>query len=187
MNDIKTLTILMTSESRTAWNTLLQKGFYVYGKSGVSVRQFLMETMHYDDCFIDEVVRTVFLNNSPVDNIDTAQVKDGDKMALGSAMPGLVGICMGRDNPYKSFRSGISIDGEEGGGEAEAEIRVSMKVFSNLAVDTGADILSRGIEVEAGKVADLFSYKGDCIVDDGGFAALSADRDDLVRVIVNFQ
>lgn len=141
------LSLVMEARSRTAWNTFLQKGFYLDGCTGMSVREFLKESVGYDDCLIEETVRTVFLNSSPVDDIDAAHVKDGDVLALGSAMPGLVGICMGRDNPYKSFRSGISCAGDRLSRNAEP-IRLFVKIFSTLAVETGADVLARGILVK---------------------------------------
>lgn len=187
MNEIASLKIRMNSRSRTAWNTLLQKGFYLEGTQGVSVREFMTVTVGYDDCMIEEVVRTVFLNNSPVDNIDEALIKDGDRMALGSAMPGLVGICMGRDNPYKSFRSGIASHGDGDADVTKEPAKVFIKVFSNLAVDTGADLLGRGIEVEAVKVADLFAYQAENIVDDGGFNKLQGGPEERIRIVVDFE
>lgn len=144
MKTDKAVIVTMDRQSRTAWNTFLQKGFYLEGCAGMTVREFLRESVGYDDCLIDETVRTVFLNSSPVDDIDGAHVKDGDVMALGSAMPGLVGICMGRDNPYKSFRSGIACAGDESSRSSEP-IRVRVKVFSTLAVETGEALLKRGV------------------------------------------
>ena len=118
------------------------------------MRGFLHRVVGYDDACIDGQVRTIFLNSSPMDGIDETHVRDGDRLSLGSAMPGLVGICMGRDNPYKSFRSDIACekDEETEGGET---VRVFVKVFSVLAVDTGADILAAGIEVDRSVLADL--------------------------------
>ncbi len=84
MNNNAGLNLKMKSESRTAWNTLLQKGFYLIGQSGMTVRQFMIEIVGYTDSQIEEEVRTVFLNFSPVDDIDTAYVKNDDRLAMGS-------------------------------------------------------------------------------------------------------
>ncbi len=148
MIDDRRLDIHMRTESISGWNFLLQKGFTLQGHAGVSVRAFLQEALGYDNCLIDESVRTIFLNSSPVDDIDQAHLKEGDRLALGSAMPGLVGICMGRDNPYKSFRSDISVK-EENIDESALLIKVFVKIFSLLAVDTGVDVLKRGIFINA--------------------------------------
>lgn len=165
MNDASRLTIRMKKNSRTAWNTLLQRGFHLQGPAGKTVREFLISVFEYNDCFIDETVRTVFLNSSPVDDINTAHVKEGDRLALGSAMPGLVGICMGRDNPYKDFRSGIACQADEVDDSSGESIRVFAKIFSSLAVETGEDILRRGIEVDASHLADLLEEHSAHLVD----------------------
>ncbi len=98
------LTLVMHSDARLGFNTLLQRGVYLTGRGGLTVRGFLHEVVGYDDVCIEGEVRTIFLNFSPMDGLDETYIKDGDRLALGSAMPGLVGICMGRDNPYKSFQ-----------------------------------------------------------------------------------
>lgn len=168
MNKMQSVNIAMDADSRLAWNFLLQKGFYIQGQSGMTVRQFLVESLGYKSDFIDESVRTIFLNSSPVDDIDTVYIKDNDKLALGSAMPGLVGIVMGRDNPYKEFRSGIACSGGDDIDDSVEAIRVFMKIFSTLAVDTGADVLARGIEMDAGTLlAFLEKNKGSMVQAEG--------------------
>jgi len=162
MNKVDCLTIHMSEETLSLWNYLLQKGFALNAQAGMSVRDFFHQVLKYDDDFIESNVRTVFMNFSPVDNIDEVHLKDGDKMALGSAMPGLVGIVMGRDNPFKSFRSDISAQDDlaEDGGES---IHISLKIFSSLAVETGRDVLRRGIEIDAAVLAEFLTDKADMI------------------------
>jgi hypothetical protein len=161
------------------------------GVSGMSVREFLHDVLRFDDAYIEDTVRTIFLNNSPVDNIDTTLLKDGDRMALGSAMPGLVGIVMGRDNPFKSFRSDISAQG----GRQEKErkpITVSVKLFSTLAAESGVAILGRGVSLDARLLADFLADKVDCIIDAdgmGGEAFVNGlrEREGRVSISVEFK
>jgi hypothetical protein len=149
--------ISMVAEAVWSWNYILQKGFFLDGVSGTSVRLFLHEALGFDDGFIESTVRTIFLNNSPVDDLDGTYIKDGDRMALGSAMPGLVGIVMGRDNFYKSFRSGIAVKDHSRSDAAPA--RLSVKVFSTLAVESGRGLLERGIMVDAALLAVFLREK----------------------------
>lgn len=186
MNDTACMRLQMKSRARSAWNFLLQKGFYLRGPAGMTVRQFLVEVVGYDNRLIDESVRTIFLNSSPVDDIDSVHVKADDRLALGSAMPGLVGIVMGRDNPYKEFRSGIACQGDEGDVYTGESIRVFVKVFSTLAVDTGADILARGIEISAGQLSDFLEKHKAHLVEGDGLAELTDNPEKDVRVIVEF-
>ncbi len=133
----------------------------------MSVRSFLQEALGYDNSLIESSVRTVFLNNSPVDDIDIVHIKDGDRMALGGAMPGLVGICMGRDNPYKEFRSGISVNEERMTENAEP-VCLSVKIFSTLAVETGVDVLKKGIAIDAGLLADFIEKRMEQVIEANG-------------------
>ncbi len=186
MNNNAGLNLKMKSESRIAWNTLLQKGFYLIGQSGMTVRQFMIEIVGYTDSQIEEEVRTVFLNFSPVDDIDTAYVKNDDRLAMGSPMPGLVGICMGRDNPYKSFRSGIDTQNEEGGEQFGDPIRVFIKVFSTLAVDTGADLLKSGILVNADLLTTLLAEQKENLINDEVLSSIVADTNGDAQITVEF-
>ncbi|MEZ7197006.1 hypothetical protein [Pseudodesulfovibrio karagichevae] len=161
--------ISMVAEAAWGWNYILQKGFALDGVSGTSVREFLHEALGFDDEFIDSTVRTIFLNNSPVDDLDRTFIKDGDRMALGSAMPGLVGIVMGRDNFYRSFRSGIEVKDHSRADAAPA--RLTMKVFSTLAVESGRGLLARGILVDAALLAEFLRGKKAQIVKAGGLDA----------------
>ncbi len=185
MSNANCMNIRMNIKSRTAWNTLLQRGLYIQGPAGRTVRVFLNEVFDYDDCFIDETVRTVFRNNSPVDDIDSAQVQEGDRMALGSAMPGLVGICMGRDNPYKDFRSDIACQDEEIQKDTGEKIRVFVKILSTLAVQTGEEILKRGIEVKVSDLANLLEEQKAHIISGPSASELSS-KSDGVFITVEF-
>lgn len=149
--------IAMVAGAAASWYYILQKGFALDGVAGTSVRRFLHDALGFDDGFIDSTVRTIFLNNSPLDDLDRTYIKDGDRLALGSAMPGLVGIVMGRDNLYKSFRSEIEVKDHSRAKAAPA--RVGMKIFSTLAVETGRGLLARGILVDAGLLADFLRDK----------------------------
>lgn len=176
----------MQSESRSAWNFILQKGFWVVGPEGKSVRDFLKITLGFDDTILDERVRTIFVNNSPVDSIDTVYVEDGAKLALGGAMPGLVGIVMGRDNPYKNFRSGISCHETEATMKGVQRVRVFLKVFSTLAVETGSDILARGIELKANVLKDFLVQKEELLLNPEVIEYMDALGEEYVLFTVEF-
>lgn len=182
MNHIEQLNIRMDNTARNGWNFLLQKGVFKTGPGGLSVREFIMTAFGYESDFIDKSVRTIFLNYSPVDDIDTAVVTDGDKLSLGGAMPGLVGVVMGRDNPFKSLREGISNNAQNAENESDDQIRVFMKVFSTLAEETCTDILSRGIETSADEVRTVLNKYKDHLISVKGIDGLPDDADVMVRV-----
>lgn len=186
MDNTARTNLLMKTECSRSWYYPLQKGVFLEGSAGMSVREFLHGVLKFDDAYIEGTVRTIFLNNSPVDDIDATHLADGDRMALGSAMPGLVGIVMGRDNPFKSFRDDISArDGRQE--TNHRPISVSVKLFSTLAVESGTGILERGVSLDAGQLADFLADKVDMIIDADGldgetFLADLRQRDGLIRI-----
>lgn len=182
MKEVAHLKLQMKTEARPGWNYLLQKGVFLESPSGRNIHQFLTETLGFEDEFIERSVRTIFLNSSPVDDIDCANIHDGDKIALGSAMPGLVGIVMGRDNPYKSFREDISCESDDVEDDAD-KIKVSLKIFSTLAVESGEGVLKRGIEVEREQLAlFLDKHKANIVTSDGLKSLDGKDERVFVRV-----
>ncbi|QJB57980.1 hypothetical protein [Pseudodesulfovibrio sp. zrk46] len=186
MNNVECLDVVMSADALPAWKFILQKGFFLRGPSGLTVREFIMSKLGYDFDFIDEDVRTIFRNNSPVDGIDEVHVQEGDKLALGGAMPGLVGIVMGRDNPYKSFRKDISCHDDDADTASEQSIRVFMKIFSTLVTKTGTDILARGIEISHAELGELIQKNKAHLLSGDGLSKLDNDPESFIRVKVAF-
>jgi len=59
-------------------------------------------------------IKVLFLDYSPVDDLDAAIIKDGAILALSAAMPGLVGAAMRKDG-LSWMRTSITYH-EQGGG-----------------------------------------------------------------------
>lgn len=138
-----------------AWDeasALLQAGFHVETETGVSARDFMRAALRFPDEYIERSVSTVFLDSSPVDDIDAAIVRGGSTMALSAAMPGLVGAMMRRGSFYASCRASISYAARAGEAAASGAGRaglVRVKLFNSIMRDRGRDILARGIFVGA--------------------------------------
>ena len=144
---------------------ILQAGFSLRARRGMSARVFMREVLGFPDAYIEGVVSTVFLDDSPVDDIDTARLAEGSRIALSAAMPGLVGAVMRRHSPYAALRETISYregGGAEGSSEGGArrdgsglesaesaggppEIRVGVKLFNSVMSGRGPEVLARGI------------------------------------------
>ncbi|WP_147821235.1 hypothetical protein [Salidesulfovibrio onnuriiensis] len=149
------------------WSTLLQKGVEVQALVGISVASFLEEQLGLDSAYVENVVRTIFVNGSPVDDIDTVPVRDGDVLALAGAMPGLVGIAMGRQSLVGGFREDISCRG--GGVLDKGEVGlVTVKAFNVVARTVGEAMLGHGVVVPvdylAAYLADRSALLADAVV-----------------------
>ncbi len=143
---------------------LLQAGFYLDAEVGVSAREFIREALGFEDAYIEGRISTVFLDSEPVDDIDAAIVRDGSRLALSAAMPGLVGAVMRRKSFYAAFREGISHGHRAAEDPSPAEIegagaseprrgRVLVKLFNSIMDERGRGVLERGVILEGGELA----------------------------------
>lgn len=130
--------------------TLLQKGITIYSSSGMSIREFMIKGIGLNPDYAETRVRAIFLNGSPVDDIDEITIKDGDEISLSGALPGISGIAMCRDTPIGAFRSDISAkaSGEVRSGEA----KIYLKLFNLIAQEAGPILLKRGVITQAENV-----------------------------------
>ncbi|MDA8409499.1 MAG: hypothetical protein M0001_03805 [Treponema sp.] len=165
---------------------LLQAGFSLRAPAGMSARAFMREVLGFPDAYIEGAVSTVFIDDSPVDDIDAARLVEGSRIALSAAMPGLVGAVMRRHSPYAALRESISYregeggagggggrvvgndraagegrGGGGGGGAAPApEVRVGVKLFNSVMVDRGPEVLARGIYLEGQRAVEALRDLG---------------------------
>lgn len=131
--------------------TLLQKGCFVKVKTGCSLSDLLCDQFLISPDYIKNDIKVIFLDYSPVDNLDTAIIKDGSILALSAAMPGLVGAAMRRDG-LSWMRTSITYQEHEGEHDSSEGI-VHVKLFNQVMADLGESFLKRGVFVKAGFLA----------------------------------
>ena len=118
------------------------------------IRELLHDSFGLTDEYIEARIQTVFLDGKPVDDIDTALIRDGSTLALAPAMPGLMGAMLRRGGYYAPMRSGITHRGDaapQGIGQG----RITVKLFGMALRELGPQLLERGIEVDAGDLAQI--------------------------------
>ena len=133
---------------------LLERGFKVKIAFSLSIRELLCHHLGISGDYVDNRIQTIFLDGKPVDNVETAWIENGSKLALSAAMPGLVGAVFRKGGFYASLRDTISYTKTEnpvskGAGE------MILKLFNMVAKDLGPAFLAKGIQVE-GKVLRNF-------------------------------
>jgi len=153
---------------------ILQSGFWVVAREGISPRSFMRTALGFPDEYIESEVSTVFLDDKPVDDIDGATLVDGSRLALSAAMPGLVGAVMRRHSPYAAFRETISHRGSAAGAAAGSTaggpgmvaaragkssaggeaIRLRVKLFNSVMRDRGPEVLAKGIFLDAARAGE---------------------------------
>ena len=144
----------------------------------------LREVFGLTDEYIETRIQTVFLDGKPVDDIDTALVRDGATLALAPAMPGLMGAMLRRGGYYAPMRSGITHRGDaapRGIGEG----RITVKLFGMALRELGPKLLERGIEVDSGDLAQIVrELPGNCLAGLGGMAELEGQARVTLRVTI---
>ncbi|MBU1180753.1 MAG: hypothetical protein KKF00_01005 [Proteobacteria bacterium] len=150
---------------------LLENGFIIKDKVGCSVKEFLCNRMFIEQDYLDNRIQTIFLNGKPVDDVNSAIVKDGSSISLSAAMPGLAGATMRRGGTLASMRSGISHVPAETS-EDSFEGKVTIKFFNLISKELGPEFLNRGIIIE-GKTLSGFIGANRKIIEAGLFSAES--------------
>jgi len=144
---METLAIELPSEQLHAFFPLLQKGVAVPATVGGSLRSLLCDQFAIPPDYVTDRITTLFLDNSPVDDLDHTIIRDGSRVTLSAAMPGLVGATMRRGGFYSALRQGISHIIENSAATGQSGI-VRLKLFNLLLAELGPLVLARGLILE---------------------------------------
>jgi len=118
----------------------------------MSVNCWLTRELGLDPEYVAREIGAAFLDGRPLDDFDTAELRPGAILALGAAVPGLVGISLNRGSPLACFRHDIS-QATTGTGMAAGQGSAGMvrlKLFNFPARALAAGLVSRGVVVTAG-------------------------------------
>jgi hypothetical protein len=161
---------------------LLQKGFSLDVPLGRPIRSLLRDELGLSDEYIETRIQTVFLDGRPVDDIDTALVRDGSTLALAPAMPGLMGAMLRRGGHLAVMRSGITHRADsiaQGSGDG----RIVVKLFGMALQELGPKLLARGIGVGAEDLAKVIrAMPEDCREEHDGRVGLEGQARVILRV-----
>lgn len=139
---------------------LLQQGFGVKVQTGRSVKSLLCDQLGLDPEYVVNRIQTLFLDGKPVDDINSAIIRDGSTLAISAAMPGLAGRVLRRGGRFASMRSTIS-HREKTASERPKEGVVSMKLFNLLLKEMGPIFLKNGVWIEGKDLEDFIKRQPD--------------------------
>lgn len=160
MTDIK---LLIHARNISLFLPLLEKGLVLPAKTGCSVKAFLCGQLGLAETYLDQRIQTLFLDARPVDNVDTAVIKDGATLALSAAMPGLLGASMRKGGRYAAFRKDIS-QAAEVCTQQKMNGRVKVKLFNMVAKEIGSELLAKGGEINGNDLKRIADYHPDTLV-----------------------
>lgn len=138
--------------------SFLRQGFMIETPVGCSVKTMLNNTLGMDDNYVEDRIKTIFLDAKPVDDINTACINDGSVLALSGAMPGLAGATLRRGGQLASFRGSISCR-SDGKNALSQEGHVVVKLFNLLVNDLGLIFLKQGILIKKKQLEDFLGSR----------------------------
>jgi hypothetical protein len=124
--------------------SLCQKGFMVPAQIGCSLKALLQEQFGISPVYLEERIKTIFLNGKSVDDPDTAIIRNGSTLALSAALPGLAGATLRRGGYLAPLRTQLTYKENEATISPESGI-ISVKLFNLLVNELGPIFLKRGI------------------------------------------
>ena len=126
---------------------LLGHGFFIVAKTGTSVRELLCDQLGINEDYLEERIKSIFLNGKVVDDVNTAIVTDDATMALSGAMPGLVGAILRTGGYYAPMRSQISY-GKSSGESQLKNGKITLKLWNLVVKELGPIFLQQGIFIQ---------------------------------------
>jgi len=138
---------------------LLQRGVAVQAELGCPLRELLCGQFGIPGDYVEGRITTIFLDNHPVDDLDRSLIREGSRVTLSAAMPGLVGATMRRSGFYAALRQGIS-HAETAGDIGAGQGTVRLKLFNLLLPELGPLILARGILLQRDEMDRLLGDLG---------------------------
>ncbi len=147
--------------------------------TGCSIGEFLRGTYGLSNEFIAGRITTVILDGEPVDDIDTAILRNGSSVAFSGAMPGLMGAVLKRGSYVASLRQSITHI-EDGEAVKQEEGLITVKLFNLVMGELGPDVLRKGIFVSAPELRDFINSQPETFWQGCSGISLNGDTVDTV-------
>jgi hypothetical protein len=138
-----------------SFSLLFQHGVMVKAQVNCSIRTMLCEQLGLNPQYVEDRIKTIFLDGRPVDDIDSAVIRDGSTLALSAAMPGLVGAILRRGGHLAPLRSQIA-HRQEKKALPSRNGTVVLKLFNLLIDELGPSLLKAGVVVRREDLETLF-------------------------------
>jgi len=135
---------ILTPDQISSFFPILQRGFRVKARVGVSIQAFLSDHLGLTPEYIRDRVKTIFLDGKSVDDLDQTLIRDGSTLALSAALPGLAGAVLRRGSFFAGLRSRVD-EQKQGPSDQPEEGLVYLKLFNLLLPEVGPLLLQKGI------------------------------------------
>jgi len=152
-----TLSLVVKNEMVPIFFQLLGHGFSLTVQTGCSVKELLCRQLGIPEDYLNERIKTVFLNSRVVDELSSTIVNEGSALALSGAMPGLVGAILRSGGFYATMRSQISYDQKKPSSVPRAG-KITLKLLNLVVKELGPSFLEQGIWTKGGELQDFLKH-----------------------------
>lgn len=153
-----TLCLTLESFRSVIFLPLLQQGFMVEVDPGCTLKAMLCTEFGIRPKYLADRVETILLDGRPVDHPEAAILRDGSRVALSAAMPGLAGATMRRRGILAPLRSSIAYR-EQKEDSPSGRGRVVVRLFNLLIDELGPIFLEHGVWIR-GEILKSVVNKG---------------------------
>ncbi|MDR3640999.1 MAG: hypothetical protein P4L39_06720 [Humidesulfovibrio sp.] len=165
MAEISVLQLRAAPETLAGLTPLAREGFGVLARPGRTLRETLTKDLGLCPECVEERIQTVFLDGSPVDDIDQDRAQPGCTLALAAAMPGVAGIAMRRGSPVGVFRESVTHHADARALDRAEPFELTLKLFNSVAVECLANVLVHGVVVRAARLAELLETNPEALAE----------------------
>ena len=154
------LTLMVNARVLPLFFQLLGHGFYVNVQTGCSVKELLCNQLGIHEDYLEQRIKSIFLNGKVVDDVKSAIVPEDATMALSGAMPGLVGAILRSGGFYAPMRSQIS-HAENKPVSQLKKGNITLKLWNLVVKELGLTFLQRGIWLKSEEVRSFIERHGE--------------------------
>jgi hypothetical protein len=173
---------------------LLSQGVIIFIQTGSSLKELLCGQFSIQEEYLDERIKTIFLNSKAVDDVNSAIVESDSTLALSGPMPGLAGATFRRGGFFSGMRSQISYD-KTLSSAPKGTGKIRLKLFNLVVKELGPTFLERGVWIKQKQLQDFISENVDqltkgCIsakIDGQDIEATEVSNIDFTSMMVQLQ
>jgi hypothetical protein len=126
---------------------LLGQGIGIRIDNGQRLDALLLDALDIPPSYLKERIQTLLVNGQVIDQEDQVRLYEGDTVALGAVMPGLVGTTLRKGVHLAPMRKNISFKERSQATEAGSTGMIKVKLFNLVAREMGPQILAKGVWV----------------------------------------
>lgn len=143
-----------------SFTELFQKGCVLHVRAGATIREIVTGPLRIQHNYLDNRIKTIFLNGQAVDNVEDARVGRDAVLSLSASMPGFVGAALRKGGFYAAMRGEITHCKDQIvlGGETA---KITVRLYNIVARELGPRLLRSGIQFPLSELLAFFTARSE--------------------------